>query len=142
MMDLIIPQAATPVILHERIMQFERFLRTLPQIEIPVEHFFAPGVYVRQIRIPAGAFLTGSVYKEPHIHTILQGRMEVATENGVVQVKGPYTFVALPGFKRAGYAYEDTIWQAAFSNPDNETDPEIIMARFIEGEPNVRIEEV
>ena len=129
--DLILPNSTTPEILRGRIIQFEDLLKTLPQIDIQVEHFFAPGVYVRQILIPKDSFLTGSIYKEPHIHTVLCGKMDVVTENGVLQVTGPCTFVAEPGLKRAGYAYEDTIWQAAFPNPDNETEPEVIMSRFI-----------
>ena len=115
-----------PEVLRERIIIFENFLKTLPQIEIPVEHFFASGVYVRQIRIPKDTFLTGSVYKEPHVHFVLAGEMDVATENGVIRVKAPCTFVAPAGVKRAGYAHEDTIWAAAFRT--DETDPEIIMA--------------
>jgi hypothetical protein len=124
--EMMLLKDTPPDVMHERIMRFEALLKTLPQVDIPVEHFFASGVYVRQIRIPKDTFLTGAVYREPHIHFVLQGEMDVATENGVVRVTAPHTFVSPPGIKRAGYAHEDTVWAAAFRTDD--TDPEAIMA--------------
>ena len=116
--------------LRAKIVAFEDVLKTMPQIDIPVEHFFAPGVYVRQIRIPKDTWMTGSIYKESSVHTVLKGKMAVVTDRGMKTVEAPCTFVSPPNVKRAGYAYEDTIWQAAFPNPDNETDPDKIMAKI------------
>lgn len=115
--------------LRERIRALERKMMTLPQVEIKTEHFFAPGVYVRQITIPKDTLLTGEIYREEHVHTVLRGDVSVVTERGLQRVQGPCTFVSPANVKRAGYAHEETVWQAAFANPDDGRDPDKIMER-------------
>jgi hypothetical protein len=125
--ELLVPtEAVPPAVIRDRIYAFERVIQTFPKIHIEPQHLFCDGIYLRQIIIPKGVCVTGSIYKAPHIHIVSKGDMLVATENGLMRVKGPYTFVSQPGLKRAGYAYEDTVWSAVFRT--DKTDPEEIMA--------------
>jgi hypothetical protein len=39
----------------------------LPQVDCPVRHYFAPGLYAREMTIPAGVTLTGAVHKTEHL---------------------------------------------------------------------------
>jgi hypothetical protein len=82
----------------------------LPQVDCPVRHFFVPGMYAREMTIPAGVVLTGAVHKTEHLSTISAGRILVETGEGVVEIRAPHTFVSPAGAKRAGYALETTVW--------------------------------
>lgn len=85
-----------------------------------VTHFFAPGVYARQMLIPAGMVAVGKIHKTSHVSIISSGKISVTTENGTETIEGPYTFINTPGEKRAVYAHEDTLWTTI--HPTDETD--------------------
>jgi hypothetical protein len=86
----------------------------------PVTHHFAPGLYAREILLPAGSVVVGKIHRHAHINTISKGRVSVATEFGLQEYVAPYTFVSKPGTKRAVVAHEDTIWTTY--HPTEETD--------------------
>jgi quercetin dioxygenase-like cupin family protein len=86
----------------------------------PVTHHHAPGLYAREIFIPAGVLIVGKIHKHSHVNTISKGRVIVATEFGTQELVAPVTFVSVPGTKRAVVAQEDTIWTTY--HPTEETD--------------------
>lgn len=88
----------------------EAHLLTLPQVALECRHYFASGLYGRELHIPAGTVLTGAIHKREHINIIIKGKIEVATENGAKIIEGPCVIVSPPGTKRVGIALEDTIW--------------------------------
>lgn len=95
----------------------------------PVKHHFAPGLYAREIFIPAGHVVVGKIHRHAHVNTISKGRVVVATEFGTHELVAPVTFVSQPGTKRAVVAQEDTIWTTY--HPTNETDLEKIEEHVI-----------
>ena len=88
--------------------------------DCPVTHHFAPGLYAREIFMPAGHVVIGKIHRHAHINTISRGRVVVATEFGTQEMVAPCTFVSLPGTKRAVAVQEDTIWTTY--HPTDETD--------------------
>lgn len=111
---------------RELIMAFEEELKKVPASQIndclPLCHLFAPGVYCREIAIPAGTVLTGKIHKEKHLNYILIGRVHVFTEEGLQELRGPMNWVSEAGTKRTVVAIEDTVWCTVHHNPDNLTD--------------------
>lgn len=101
-----VPQVAARA---ARIVDLERAMLDMPQVEIPTAHHFAPGLYVRTIEIPAGTTLTGHVHKTEHIFILSKGEMTIATEEGMRRVQAPFQMVCRPGLKRAGYAHTDVV---------------------------------
>lgn len=95
---------------RERVERLERILEKAPPVDCPVRHHFAPGLYAREMTIPAGVVLTSAVHKTEHLCTVSAGRILVYMDNGPVEIVAPYTFVSKPGAKRAGYALETTVW--------------------------------
>lgn len=91
---------------------FEAHMLRQPQIEIPVQHRFAPqqGLYAREIVIPAGTLMTGRVHKHQHVSVMIRGDMTVTTDKGMERVSGYHCWVCEPGTKRIGYAHEETVW--------------------------------
>lgn len=99
------------------------------QQDFPVEHFFAPGLYARQMRIPKGGIIIGKIHRHAHVNTISAGRVWVVTEFGKDELTAPATFVSTPGTKRVVVAQEDTVWTTY--HPTDETDLEKIEAQVI-----------
>jgi hypothetical protein len=102
-------------------------LRRFKEIDLPLTHTFTPGLYIRQIFMPAGALLTSQIHNTEHPFTISIGLCTVFTRTEGVQLYGaPYTGITKPGTKRLLYIHEDTVWTTYHPNPDNLKDPEEI----------------
>lgn len=93
-----------------------------PQVECPVVHHFGPGVYIREVTMPAGAFVLGHRHKFLHTNILIQGKLKFMCEDGVVrEFSAPMVMQGKPGRKLA-YILEDTIWQNVYAT--DETDVE------------------
>jgi hypothetical protein len=88
----------------------EAELTKLPQIQLPLRHFFSRGVYAREMTCPPGAAVTGRIHKYSQINILSKGKVSVLTDDGVITVSAPYTLVAEPGVKRAFYVHEEAVW--------------------------------
>lgn len=97
---------------REQILNIEKFILDCPQAETPTSHYFSPGIYAREMFIPAGTVLTGAVHKTEHLVQFV-GDITVLTDGGMQRLTGRHTFVSKPGAKRVGYAHADT-WCTGF----------------------------
>jgi len=109
--------AETPT--REEIEQIEGEMLKFPQLAIEPRHYFAEGLYAREILIPAGALLTGIIHRTETLNVVSHGEMIVWTPHGTRRVKGPCTFVSGPGVKRIGIALTACLWTAINANPAN-----------------------
>ena len=77
----------------------------------PLKHTFAPGIYVREIFIPAGVIIVGKIHKHEHPNFLMKGRVSVITEQGgVEELIAPLSMISPAGTKRVVVAHEDTVW--------------------------------
>lgn len=97
-------------------------LTAMPQVEIPLEHFFAKGLYARQGVIKKGTLLIGAIKKISHLNIIISGDISIFTEEGEHRITGPTTMVSAPGTKRVGYAHEDTVWTTIIATTETEVE--------------------
>ena len=110
---------------RELVLNIEKMIANLPQVEPPVTHGFAPGVYARKMFIAAGVGLAGRIHKYAHWTIVLKGKIVIIAENGTRKlITAPAMFVSPPGTKRTGFAIEDTEWVTL--HPTEETDIETI----------------
>jgi hypothetical protein len=93
-----------------QILELETRMRAQPQVLIEPVHYFAKGLYARQITIPAGVQLTGRIHRHEHLNIISCGDISIWTEDGAVRIRGPATLVSRPGTKRVGFAHTETVW--------------------------------
>jgi len=91
------------------------------QVECPLDHFFAQGVYVRQITVPADVLLVGHEHRFEHVCILLKGRMTIATPGGVETISAPLTFVAKPG-RKVFYTHEECVWQNIHATEERDLD--------------------
>lgn len=108
--------------MRERVEALESTMRALPQVDCPVSHHFAPGLYGRKMEIAAGTVVTGAVHKTEHLIVIAKGRLRIVTDDGTTEVQAGDIFTCKPGMKNAVYALEDSAWVNFF--PTDETDPD------------------
>lgn len=97
--------------LHEKIERLAGAMFELPThtTEFEVRHFFAHGLYGREMTIRKGVMAIGKVHCQEHLFIISAGEISVLTEDGVKRLKAPCTFVTQPGAQRVVYAHEDTV---------------------------------
>jgi len=88
----------------------------------PLRHWLAPGIYAREIHLPAGTLVVGKIHRHRHLNIISQGSITCYTEFGLEHHKAPSTFISEPGTKRVVLTHEDAIWTTIHPNPTNETD--------------------
>lgn len=116
-----------------KIIALQGELANLPTIEpvCPVKHHFAPGQYAREIFVPANpdperpeahSIVIGKIHIHAHVNVVSQGRCKVFTEDGLVDIRAPATFISTPGTKRVVLVLEDLIWTTVHNNPTDTRD--------------------
>lgn len=78
-----------------------------------VTNHFVDGLYVRELLLPAGAFVLSRVHKKPLINIISQGYVIVIDSNGYNEYEAPCTFTSEAGTQRIVYAPVETVWNTA-----------------------------
>tara|TARA_R110000744_G_scaffold352095_3_gene458147 strand:- start:11211 stop:12047 length:837 start_codon:yes stop_codon:yes gene_type:complete len=119
---------ATKDVLNLDIPIIEASLLEQPQMECPVVHHFGPGIYIREVRLPAGALAVGHTQRHRHMNIMLTGKVAMITNDGVNIVQAPLIFVGEPG-KKMGYVIEDCVWQNIYAT--EETDIEKLEAYYL-----------
>lgn len=113
-----------------QIKALERKILALEQAEMPVIHRFSPGLYIREIAMPAGTVAIGHRQKAEHLNVLLKGRVRMVGANGQIdELVAPMFFVGQPG-QKIGYIVEDMVWQNIYAT--SETDIETLESMFIE----------
>ena len=117
---------------REKVDRLQAALDAVPQVDCPVRHYFAPGLYAREITIPQGVCLIGAIHKTENLVVLSAGRLRLVTDDGVVEVCAPFSMTCQPGAKNAAVALETAVWTNFFANPDNETDIDKLVERLTE----------
>lgn len=105
----------------------------LPQLACPVVHHFGPGLYVREVRIPAGAFAVGHHQRCEHLNVFLQGRVLMLGEDGTTrELVAPMIFTGQPG-RKMGLILEDVVWQNIYAT--EERNVETLEAMLLDKSP-------
>ncbi len=102
--------------------KLEGALQALPQVACDVMHAFAPGIYIRQVILPAGTFVMGHRHKNAHLNIMLQGHLTLCNDDGTrSDLRAPIVCVAAPGRKIA-YVHERTVWLNLYATPDTDVE--------------------
>lgn len=131
------PDNSTPAVLTARakIMSIQQSCQALDDghrmdESPPVVNLLSPGIYCREIHLPADSVVVGRIHRFEHVSIISKGRVTVFTENGEEQYKAGDAFVSPAGTKRVVWSHEDTTWTTIHPNPDDEQDIETLENRY------------
>ena len=76
----------------------EKEMLKLPQSDCPVIHRFSPGLYIREVTLPAGTFAIGHYQKTEHLNIMLTGSVTNIRDDGSTDLlKAPLMYTAKPG---------------------------------------------
>tara|TARA_R110000782_G_scaffold263174_1_gene355699 strand:+ start:29 stop:892 length:864 start_codon:yes stop_codon:yes gene_type:complete len=114
---------------HEGIEQVEAGMLNLPQVDCPVAHHFGPGIYIREVTMPAGTFAIGHRHKTKNLNVMLTGKIVMRKNGEMVTITAPFIFTAEPG-RKVAYVLEDTVWQNIYAT--EETDIEELESMFLD----------
>lgn len=131
MTDIIWTNSGTEAVTQDEIDNIIKKIHALDGVPCPISHYFAPGVYVREMVIPAGTVAVGHNHKEEHICTLTKGRIMFFRQDRKVEIwDAPHTILAKPGHKIV-YAVSECVVQNIHPNPDNCRDQDELERRFI-----------
>lgn len=93
------------------IQRLQAALALFPQQESEASHHFAPGLYARELIIPAGAVIIGKMHRHAHLAVMAYGDMTLySTQAGRNRMQGYHLIESPAGIKRVGYAHADSCW--------------------------------
>lgn len=107
--------------------------KILPEVDCPLYHQFAPGVYARTIFIPAHTLVVGKIHKHAHLNMLVAGRVSLATEEGPQHLEALKIMTSKAGTKRVVYTHTDTVWTTIHLTDKtdlNEIEEEIIVPSY------------
>jgi hypothetical protein len=106
----------------EKLELLEDHLLDYPQVECPVIHHFGPGIYIREVHLPAGTLAIGHAQRFEHLNIMLTGAVAMTDDDGQLKiVRAPLIFIGEPG-RKFGYVLEDTIWQNVYATTETDID--------------------
>jgi hypothetical protein len=99
-------------------------VQQMPQVDVNTKHYFGPGIYIREVTMPAGATVIGKPHRKEHMCVMLQGRMIIIDAQGnQKELVAPLTFVGGAG-RKVAYILETTVFQNILAT--DETDIEVL----------------
>ncbi len=109
-----------PCLAVEDVESLEAEMMKLPQVACDVIHRFGPGLYIREVFIPAGSFAIGHHQKYEHMNVFLKGRVLILKDDGTTEeLAAPLSFVGKPG-RKIGYILEDMYWQNIYATEERD----------------------
>jgi len=112
------------------VQRLEAAFLDMPQADCPITHRFAPGIYIREVRMPAGSYVIGHHHKTDHLNIMMSGHLTILNNDGTkTEMHAPQTFIA-PAGRKIAYIHEDVIWQNVFAT--DERDVETLDEMFLD----------
>lgn len=121
------------VVQSDPVDDMEAMLLGSPEIETPTEHIFTPGLYVRQVTLPANSLIIGHRHRTEHFNVMLKGRMTVWMDGITQELAAPAVFVSFAGSRKVARIHEEVIF--ATIHPTTETDVARLEAQLFEKSP-------
>lgn len=92
---------------REDIERLQAVMAQMPQVELTTKHYWAEGLYCREVFRPAGTTIVGKVHKKEHLYMVLAGIVTVIGAGAPQTFEAPAIIVSSPNTKRAVFAHTD-----------------------------------
>jgi hypothetical protein len=99
----------------------EKACLAMPQLDCPINHHFAPGIYCREAVMQPG-FYIGHKHRAACLNIVLSGRASVYVDGKVIEIKAPMIFTSPAGARKVALVHEEM--RFANIHPTDETDLE------------------
>jgi quercetin dioxygenase-like cupin family protein len=105
---------------NRKLLELQDCFKAMDQVEIPLIHNFAPGVYMRRILMPAETFLIGKTHKTEHLNIVFSGLAAMMINGNVRIIRGGDVFISKPGSKKVFHVLNEMVFGTIHAT--NETD--------------------
>lgn len=95
----------------------EKFMKALPQVHAEPVHRFAPGMYSRQLTMPADTIWMSKTHKHDHFAFIMSGCCTVVSPEGRETLYAPFFMKTKAGTKRLLLIHEECTWITVHAVP-------------------------
>lgn len=75
-----------------------------------IEEAMTPGIYTRELTVPAGQLVFTKVHLETHPFMVTKGKIAVYDGKTIQTIEAPYKGITPTGTKRVAYTLEETTW--------------------------------
>lgn len=124
---------AMQFLMRNGVAQAEVTMLAEEQAPCPVNHYFGPGIYIREVSMGAGLFAIGHKQTKEHVNIMLKGRVLMLNEDGsTAELVAPLMFTGKPG-RKMGYILEDVVWQNIYAT--EERDVQVLESIFLDKSP-------
>lgn len=97
--------------MNDRMDRLEAALLAQPQVKCPTNHFFTPGIYMRQIVMYSQTVVMSMIHKFEHPFVVTQGKAKVKVNDEPWEtIEAPFYGVTKPGSRRVLKIEELCIW--------------------------------
>jgi len=94
--------------------------------EAPVSHIFEPGLYIREIKIPAGIVMVGRPHIFGHRCELVSGSLLHVSEEGRRVIEAPFEMHTVPNYQLIVYTLTPIVGRTYHPNEDEERDVEVL----------------
>ena len=105
-----------------QIESLESKLLGLPCCQYEIRSGFAPGVYIRELRVPAFSLIIGHAHKQQDFHILAAGEKLLLMNDRVERMVAPHCVLSGVGVRKVGLILRDMVWYSIHPNPTNERD--------------------
>lgn len=95
---------------------------TLEQTDCNITHRFEPGLYIREMRMPAGTLFIGRIHRHGHEVQLLSGVVVHLHEGHRIFLDKPVSVQTHPGYQMAAFALTEVTARSIHPNPTDSTD--------------------
>jgi hypothetical protein len=134
-MNLTVSKTKTASLLERKVGALFDTSKNSQQIKCEEKHHFGPGLYIKEVTMPAGSVIVGKHHKVEHLCNMMSGRMIIVNPDGSRhELVAPTTFVAKPG-RKVAYIIETVIFQNIYST--DETNIQKLENMFVDNSKNL-----
>lgn len=106
-----------PRVMRQRIEEFKLQLDALDdaeKVDLPTEHEFIDGMYIRKMHLKKGEIVVGKIHRKACINFVERGDITVTTATGMARIQAGFNVVSPAGLRKVGIAHEDTVFVNVF----------------------------
>lgn len=100
--------------------------------DLEVRHIFKKGLYIREFSLPAKFIFIGRVHRKGHIVELLEGKINVITEQGTTTYSAGNSIRTPAGFQTVAYTLEPCLVRSIHENPLESRNVEELEDEFFE----------
>ncbi|HLA60905.1 MAG TPA: hypothetical protein VK626_01545 [Nitrospiraceae bacterium] len=94
-----------------KVARLSRRMAAMEQADLPLKHHFSPGLYLREIFMPAGTVVVGKIHKTEHFNILVKGACWIIHDDfSREELRAPAVFVSKAGVQKVLCIIEDMIW--------------------------------